>query len=320
MQDSKRSTLLSLEGTISLAVGFYLGLADMTWELRALGVMVTSLLVLDVTRRIERSIWIKLAILIGGVGLLVNGTWARIWQGFHESFPAVTAETVLFRIIVAASIAVCCIAAYTFLIRPWGKEGYRVLPAQLIAFGMSIVGVGFLTALVGLGWQFQQNWAAGIKPSGAPVFTLVPPQITQTTAHLALPSPQQPASQTPFFSDYNLTEAGVTALADELYKIRDALGKKAELDRMSTEGTAAGFIGNFGRACDRAGVDCPVGTFHPNSPDEKGLMIYVVDPNKPPASAQELRAALLKLGIDVPFVARAGFDPLRFALFVGPKP
>src|ERR1700719_1758983 len=287
MQESQRSALLSLEGTIGLAVGLYLGLADMTWELRALGVLGTSLLVLDIARRVERGIWIKLAIFIGGVGLLVNGTWERILLGFHQSFPAVTAETVLFRIIVVASIAVCCIAAYTFLIRPWGKEGYRVLPAQLIAFGMSIVGVGFLTALVGLGWQFQQNWAAGIKPSGAPVFTLVPPQITQTPTPLALPSPQQQAPQTPFFSlsDYNLAEAGVTALADELYKARDTLEKRVELDRMNTEGTAGPFIGNFGRACDRAGVDCPVGNVHPNSPDEKGLMIYVGDPNKPPAAA-----------------------------------
>jgi hypothetical protein len=89
---------------------------------------------------------------------------------------------------------------------------------------------------------------------------------------------------------------------------------------MGTEGTATPFIGNFGRACDRAGVDCPVNNIHPNSPDERGFMIYVGDPDKPPAAAKELQAVLLKLGIDVPFVARPGFGPPTFTLFVGPKP
>jgi hypothetical protein len=195
-----------------------------------------------------------------------------------------------------------------------------VLPVQVIAFGICLIGVGFLTAIVGLGWQFQQNWAAGIKPSGAPTFTLVPPQITQVPGLLALPAPQGQAPQTPFFSDYNLTEAGVSALADELYKVRDALGKRVELDKMGTEGSSGGFVSNFGRACDRAGVDCPIANVHPNSPDEKGLMIYISDLNKPPEAAQVLRTVLLKLGINVPFAVRPDFGPTVFSLFVGPKP
>jgi hypothetical protein len=132
-----------------------------------------------------------------------------------------------------------------------------------------------------------------------------------------LPAPQ-PQTPQPFFSDYNLTEAGVNALADELYKARDAFGKRIELDRMSTDGTAGGFVSNFVRACDRAGVDCSVANVHPNSPDEKGLMVYVSDVNKPPEAAQELRKILLKLGIDVPFVARQGAGASG-SLFVGPR-
>jgi hypothetical protein len=315
---------LSLEALIGLFAGFFLGLVEMNWELRSLGVLLTAALAIHIAKRLDVGLLRKIGFAACAIALLVLGTYHPIWVSFHEDFPTVTGETALSRIIEFFSLAVSGIAAYIFLIRPRGKKDYRVLPAQLIAFGAVVMTAGLIPipVAIGLGWQFQQNWAAGIKPSGAPVFTLVPPQITQTTGPLALPPPQQQAPQTQFFSlpDYNLTEAGVTALADELYKIRDALGHRIELDRMSTEGTAAGFISNFGRACDRAGVECPVGTFHPNAPDEKGLMIYVVDPNKPPTSAQELQATLLKLGIDVPFVARAGFDPLRFALFVGPKP
>jgi hypothetical protein len=182
------------------------------------------------------------------------------------------------------------------------------------------VGLGLFALSVGLVWQFQQNWAAGTKSSGAPIFTIGPPQITQREPLQALPGPQQSATPQPFFSNYDLTEAGVTALADELFKSRDAIGKHVELNRMSTEGTGGPFISNFSRACDRAGIDCPMGSVHPNSPDEKGLMIYVSDVNKPPEAALELRAILLKLGINVPFVARPGFGPPTFSLFVGPKP
>jgi hypothetical protein len=49
-------------------------------------------------------------------------------------------------------------------------------------------------------------------------------------------------------------------------------------------------------------------------------MIYVIDPSRPPESAQELRRILRKIGIDVPFVARPGFGPTTFSLFVAPRP
>jgi hypothetical protein len=290
----------------------------MPWWLRGIGVLGTIVLALHTGKRIERRLW-KIAFPAVSITTLVAGTWDSIWLGFHQAFPRITEQETLATIIEFFAVSASCLAGYVFLLRPREKEGYKVLPAQVMAFGACVAVFGFVTIVIGLAWQFQQNWAAGIKPTGAPVFSLVPPQITRTTPPLSLPPPQQQAPQTPFFSDYNLTEAGVTALADELYKIRDALGKRIELDRMSTEGTAGAFIGNFGRACDRAGVDCPVGNVHPNSPDEKGLMIYVEDPNKPPAAAKELQAVLLKLGIDVPFVARLGFGP-TFTLFVGPKP
>jgi hypothetical protein len=319
MQSSTRIPFLSTEGVLGLAVTIYLGLAVMTWDQRALGVVIASLLFLDFTRRLNRGFLIKSAVFLAGMGILLSGTWRLIWEGFHESFPNVTKEAVIFRIIIVVSIATCCAAAYTFLIRPWGREGYRVLPAQVIAFGASMIGIGFLTLLVGLLWQFRQDLAAGTKPSGAPVFTLGPPQITQSEPVPALPPPQR-AEPTPFFTRYNLTDAGITALTDELYKSRDALGRTIELNRMSTDGSAGGFISNFGRACDQAGIECPVASVHPNSPDEKGIMIYVADPNKPPAAATELKAILLKLGIDVPFVPRPGFGPERYTVFVGPAP
>jgi hypothetical protein len=117
-----------------------------------------------------------------------------------------------------------------------------------------------------------------------------------------------------------LTEAGVSVLAAELYRARDALGRRIELDRMSTDGSSGAFASNFARACDQAGIECPFGNLHPNSPDEKGLLIYVADPNKPPPAAEELRNIMLKLGLDVPFVARLGYGPPTFSLFVGPRP
>jgi hypothetical protein len=319
MTDTRRP-LLSVEAAITLVLGLAVGLTpDMEWWLRAFGVLGTAVLATHTAKRMDNLGW-KIALPLGTIVVLIFGAWRSIWKGFHEDFPFVTGESVLSQIIEFSAVAASAIAGYFFLLRPRAKEGYRVLPAQVMAFGMSLVGVGFLTALVGLGWQFQQNWTAGIKPSGAPTFTLVPPQITQAPALPALPAPEGQAPRTPYFSDYNLSEVGIGALADELYKVRDALGKRIELDRMSTDGSAGGFISNFSRACDRAGVDCPIGSVHPNSPDEKGLLIYVGDVNKPPEAAQELRTVLLKLGINVPFVPRPGFGLDTFSLFVGPKP
>jgi hypothetical protein len=319
MFGTEKAYLLSTEAAVTLVAGLIVGLIpEMPWWLRGIGVLGTIVLALHTGKRIERRLW-KIAFPAVSIAVLVAGTWDSIWLGFHQAFPRITEQETLATIIEFIAVSASCVAGYVFLLRPTGKEGYKVLPAQVMAFGACVAVFGFATILIGLAWQFQQNWAAGIKPTGAPVFSLVPPQITQTTAPLALPSPQQPASQTPFFSDYNLTEAGVTALPDELYKKRDALGKRVELGRMGTEGTAAPFISNFGRACDRAGMDCPVGNIHPNSPDEKGLMIYVEDTDKPPLAAKEFQAVLLKLGIDVPFVARPAFGP-SFTLFVGPKP
>src|SRR5690349_12758564 len=128
MQNSSRLPYISTEGIIGLAVALYLGLADLTWEERALGVLVTTLLVFDIARRVSGSGLIRSAVFFGGVALLLSGTWHRISDGFHQSFPDASDETVLFRIIIVVSIAGCCTGAYTFLIRPWGKEGYRVLP------------------------------------------------------------------------------------------------------------------------------------------------------------------------------------------------
>jgi hypothetical protein len=319
MQGSSRIPFISTEGAIGLAVAFYLGLADMTWDQRALGVLVTGLLILDIARRVNRGFLIKSAIFLGGNGLLLSGTWRRIWEGFHESFPDVTERTVLFRIIIVVSTAACCTAAYTFLIRPWGKEGYRVLPAQVIAFGASVIGIGFLTLVIGLIWQFRQNLIAGTAPTGAPTFTVVQPRITQQASPPALPAPEQ-ARQSPLFSGYNLSEAGVTALANELYKIRDVVSKRIELDHMSTDPGSGGLVNNLYRACDQAGVDCPIINIHPNSPRERGIMIYVSDPDNAPGPAKAVQAALLTVGLKVPFVARPGFGPDAFTLFVGPPP
>jgi hypothetical protein len=115
-------------------------------------------------------------------------------------------------------------------------------------------------------WQFRQNWNAGTTPAGAPVFSLVPPQIQQTAPHPALPPPNATAT-TPFFSGYNLSDAGITAFANELYAIRDAISKRVELGHMSTDSSAGALLNSIGRACDQAGVECPSVQHSPELPE-----------------------------------------------------
>lgn len=312
-----RALSLSTEALIGLFVGLVVGLIEMSWELRALGVFFAAGLAVHIAKRLEAKWLVKIAIIIFGIGILVAGTWHPIWVGFHEDFPAVTGQTALARIIEFVAVAASGLAVYIFLIRPQGRNGYKVLPAQVIATGFCVMVFGLVVVAIGLAWQFQQNWVTGTKPSGAPIFTIEPPQIPPPTPPPALPAPPE---QTLLFSNYNFTEAGVAALANELYKAKDALGRRIDLDRMSTDSSSGPLISNFARACDQAGIDCPYVSVHPNSPDEKGLLIYVADANKPPSAAVELHTILLRLGLDVPFVSRSGYGPAGFSLFIGPRP
>jgi hypothetical protein len=317
---------LSLEALLGLFAGSIFSLLEWNWELRSLGVLFTLGLAIHIAKLLNASWFWRIAFVVAAGAVLLAGTWHPIWIGYNNDFPTGLGQKTLARIIEFAALALVGIAAYVFLIRPDGRKGYRVLPAQVIAFGAVMSGIGLLTVFVGLGWQFKQNLAVGIGPTGAPTFSLVPPRITQEPPIPALPPPpsstQPPAAHdpTPYFTNYNLTPAGVTALADELFKARDALGKRIELDRMATDSTAGSLLDGFTRACDQAGVDCPVNNVHPNTPDEKGLLIYVADPHKPPAAAETLRTILLALGINIPFVSRVGIGPPTFSLFVGPRP
>ena len=141
-----------------------------------------------------------------------------------------------------------------------------------------MISVGLAIAALGLVWQFRQNLNAATIP--------VP--------NLALPPPH-PSVATPLFSLYNLTEAEIAALADDLYTVKDAISKHFEIARMSTDDTSAGLMNNIARACDQAGIDCPVSYLHPNSPNDEGLASYVLSPEKPPDAAEKLKEAPVKL-------------------------
>lgn len=319
---------LSLEALIGLFAGLLVGLVEMNWELRGLGVISTAGLAIHIAKQLDIGLARQIAFALGSICILLSGTWHPIWISFHEDFPTVTGEEALSRIIVFCTLAACGIAGYVFLIRPRGKEGYRVLPAQLIAFGACVMAVGLFAVMAGLGWQFKQNWASGVTPTGAPVLiqpALPVPQVTQRSPSPALPPPPQripSAVETApqLFSGYDLTPNGIRVLADELYKIKDALPSTVDLQRTFSEGSSGPLTSSIFRACDRAGINCPTNNGRPNSPSESGAMIYVADPKTPPASAMKLQSILEHVGIHAPFVSRQGVGPNSFILFIGPTP
>jgi hypothetical protein len=316
----ERRALLSVEAAATLVAGLIVGLIpEMEWWLRALGVFGTCVLAIHTGKRIEERPVISVAFPLFTIFILVVGTWQFIWQGFHQSFPGVTEDTALSKIIEFSAVATSGFAGYYFIIRPRSIGGYKVLPAQIMAFGIIMMTAGLLTACIGLIWQFRQNWNSGTTPAGAPLFSLVSPQIQQTAPHPALPPPN-PATATPFFSGYNLTDSGVTAFAEQLFAIRDAISRRVDVASMNTDPNAGALVNHIERACDQAGVECPTSGIHPNSPNERGLMIYVSSPEKPPEAATKLQEALLKIGVNVPFVARPGLEPTKMVLFVGPTP
>lgn len=319
---------LSLEMLIGLLFGLIPGLIELNWELHSLGVLFAAALAIHIAKRLDVRLTAKLAFAAITVTVLIVGSYRSIWLSFHEDFPTVTAETALSRIIMFCTLAVCGIAGYVFLIRPRGKEGYRVLPAQLMAFGASVTAIGLCAVIAGLSWQFKQNWANGVAPTGAPVsFQPSPPPVPRVTQSRppALPAPSLPTpvaaqAEPLLFSGYDLTPDGIRVLADELYKIKDGLPPSVDLWRTFSEGSSTSLANAIFRACDRATINCPVNNGRPNSPSESGVMIYVADPKSLPDAATKLQSALEHVGIRAPFVARQGVGPTSFILFVGRSP
>jgi hypothetical protein len=121
------------------------------------------------------------------------------------------------------------------------------------------------------------------------------------------------------FSDYNLTERGIHVLAKELHKIKDSLHQQIHFSMMGTDTSAAPLQQSFLRACDLAAVACATLNDHPNSPDETGVSIYVIDPDDPPTAAKQLQTALGTVNIHAQFVKRDAL-PGEFTIFIGPAP
>jgi len=152
-----RLSAISTEACIGILLGLVAWVIELTWEIRGLFTLIAAALVVHIARRLEYNRLIRAAIATILICILVAGTYRPIWAGFRDDFPEIGSETDLFRIIQFSVVAACAIAGYIFLVRPRGKEGYRVLPAQLIAFGAVVVAVGFVPIAIGLAWQFRQR-------------------------------------------------------------------------------------------------------------------------------------------------------------------
>jgi hypothetical protein len=221
-----------------------------------------------------------------------------------------------------------CVAGYWFLLRP-RREGYRLIPAQLIAFGGSLIAVGLVAAAIGLLWQFQQNREMGITTKVGP--NLLPsgpstPQIQQSPALPALPPPSspeplppaqsQPLTVAPLMSGYNLTGAGSRLLSDEAFKIKDVLPSLTVL-LQNNDNSGRGLASAIVRALSIGGIPSSIGFGQLGGPTETGPIILFDDPEKLPEPAVKLKAALEKVGMRVTVIKRAVGT---FQFFIGPDP
>jgi hypothetical protein len=337
-EDFNRSPLLSIEGVITLIAAFFFWEAEVNWELRCLGVFVTSVLAVHAASRMEISLRKKAALTFVLVVVLLSSTWRPIWVSFHEDFPSVTGETVLSRIIVFAALGAAGLAGHVFLMRP-RRDGRRLIPAQLMAFGVSMIAAGFIAAAIGLLWQFQQNRAMGITVANGPNLLPAPntPQIAQALPPQALPSPSQassseplpqpnphpapqPATQpqpaTPLMSGYNLSGAGSRVLADEAFKIKGVLtGLTVLLQNNDNSGRSLATA--IVRALSIGGIPSTLNFGQLGGPTETGPIILFDDPDNLPPAATALKKALEKVGMRVTVIKRAVGT---FQFFIGPDP
>jgi hypothetical protein len=332
-----RRPLLSMEGVITLIAALFFWEAEVNWELRCFGVLATSILAVHAARRMGVSVYKKAALAFTLIGVLLISTWRPIWTSFHEDFPAVTGETVLSRIIVFCALCAVGVAGYVFLLRP-RRDGHRLIPAQLMAFGVSMIAAGVVAAVIGLLWQFQQNRAMGITTTTGPNLLPAPniPQIVQTPPPQALPPPRptpqaeskpeisvpsaaiptpEPTAQ-PLMSGYALTNAGIRALAAEAFKIKEVLPDLVV--RMQTnDESARGLASTLVTALNRGGIPSQIVFDQLGGPSETGPIILFDDPENLPPPAIALKATLEKVGLHVRVIQR---KVGAFQFFAGPNP
>jgi hypothetical protein len=325
-----------MEGVITLIAALFFWEAEVNWELRCFGVLVTSILAIHAARRMGIGVYKKAALAFAVIAVLLSSTWRPIWTSFHGDFPSVTGETVLSRIIIFCALCAVGVAGYAFLLRP-RREGRRLIPAQLMAFGVSMVAVGVVAAAIGLLWQFQQNRAMGITIENSPTLLPAPnvPQITQEAPAPALPPPSpvsspepQPSPQlapqpfakpqpaSPLMDGYALTAAGSRVLADEAFKIKGVLtGLTVWLQNNDNSGRA--LATEIVRAFSIGGIPSSLNFGQLGGPTERGPIILFDDPEKLPEAATQLKAALEKAGMRVSVIKRAVGT---FQFYIGPDP
>jgi hypothetical protein len=328
MNQRSHTQLMSFEALVGVFIGLFAAVVEMNWELRSLGVVTASIVAIHIGRRFEGPFFQRIGIAFAAIALLLFSTWRPIWKSFHEDFPHVAGETVLSRIIVFSSLCAVGLAAYVFLARP-RREGYKLLPAQLIAFGGCLIAAGLVAAAIGLLWQFQQNREMGITSSIGP--NLLPslpklPQIAQSPSPTALlpparsePQPAvqlQPLPTTPLMSGYNLSSAGSRVLAEEAFKIKDVL-PNLTVFLQNNDNSGRGLAGSIVRALSIGGIPSSIGFGQLGGPTETGPIILYDDPENLPESAAKLKAALERVGIRATVIQRKVGS---FQFFIGPDP
>ena len=218
--------LLSIEAALGILVALIAAIADLGWELRSILVAFAVGLVAHIARRLNGGAMKRFGLAVVVIVALFLVTWRPIWEDFHKNFPRVGVEAALSRVVIAAVVFAIGLAGYWFIIRPRGK-GWRVIPVQLMTFGVCVVGLGLGATAIGLIWQFQQNHAIGIPPATGPTLLPAPsslPQL-QKPSQPALPAPPAavPQESEPLMSGYNLTSAGSRVLREEAFKIKGLL-------------------------------------------------------------------------------------------------
>jgi hypothetical protein len=197
--------------------------------------------------------------------------------------------------------------------RPKGGSQRVTWGLGLIVLALAIGTVGAMLIYFGNKSE-SKDLTFNKEPSNFPVVVPVVP-ITPTRIE---PSPVPSPALSPLFNDYRLTPAGIKALADELYKIKDVV-KPGDIRWMANDGQTLALATDFSKAYDRAGIDNALNMGRPNSPNETGVILMVNDPENEPASAKKFVSALKAVGIKSTLIRRdVGTE--HFVLLIGPRP
>lgn len=236
-----------------------------------------------------------------------------------------------------AALGILGSVALTSIAILWAKVAGReakLVPTHLIIVGLAGCVFSIILLTIGIVWAWRTGFDASSPQSSAPPQELtdlrqqnaaLKTELDHTRRNLdvARQSRQdQPLAMSPAPVEHRrLSPEQLRILVREFAKLKPEMPVPMVLAYSNdVRAEANHYMQDFMEAFTRAGVSFETMIQSPTGPEQTGVMLSVPDPQKPPMSAQKLKAALEAAAVHVSYIPLpSNLAKRQMSLFVGPN-